>query len=64
MATILNFSLAGRRALRPRPPTGETGAIVLFPGIRYERLEDRRTGRSAGKAAGSSGGKPGCKTDF
>lgn len=67
MATILTFSLAGRRDPRYRAKTGETGTIVPFPGVRYERLDDKQDSpkaREPGKAAVSSSGKARYKPDF
>lgn len=67
MATILTFSLAGRRDPRLRTKSGETGAVIPFPGVRYERLEEQSKNGSradAGQAAVSSSGKARYKPDF
>lgn len=56
MATILPFVVRPAARLRMRP-SGESAAIVIFPGVRYERPED-------GKAAPpnvASGGRRGRK---
>ena len=66
MATILTFTLAKRRDPQYRPKSGQTGTVVPFPGVRYERLEGDRSARSVngGHAAVSPNGKALYKPDF
>ena len=67
MATIIEFSLAGRRDPRSRPKSGQKGTVVPFPGVRYERLENKRKNgetSAKGQAAVTSRGKARFKPDF
>lgn len=67
MATILQFSLAGRRIRTDRPRPGTTATIVPYPGVRYERL-DEGNGHAPAGGVGAAKAKPaakaGMKTDF
>lgn len=66
MATILTFSLAARRVSNSRPKSGKTGSVIPFPGVRYERLKDKKSvkaGQDAKKAV-SANGKARYKPDF
>ncbi|MEX0345058.1 MAG: hypothetical protein AB3N20_09060 [Rhizobiaceae bacterium] len=66
MATILTFTLAGRRVSNKRPKSGKTGSVIPFPGVRYERLTDKKslTAGKDGKTAVSANGKARYKPDF
>ena len=67
MATILTFDLAKRRDPLYRPRSAETGSIVPFPGVRYERIigtKGNAATRQAGQAAVTPNGKALFKPDF
>lgn len=37
MGSVVSFSPRSAAVTRTPPPTGSTGSVVIFPGIRYER---------------------------
>lgn len=51
MATILKFPAHAPVKRRAEPRTGETARIIMFTGVRYERLDDD-------VSKGSGGGRP------
>ncbi len=64
MATIIQFSLAGRRIRTNRLPPGVSATIVPYPGVRYERLGEGDGRAPAGASKPTSVAKAGMKTDF
>ena len=65
--TVIEGARNQRRDPRSRPKSGRTGTVVPFPGVRYERLENKRkNGESSakGQAAVTSRGKARFKPDF
>ncbi len=50
MGQIIAFGTSGRIARRAPPRPGETGQILLFLGVRYERSEEPSPPRRGGLA--------------
>lgn len=50
MATILSFN-PSLRSSKARPyPSGGKATIIIFSGVRYERLDDDESSRGAGSS--------------
>ena len=39
MASVLSFAPRAGAGVDKRPPAGLTASIIIFPGVRYERLD-------------------------
>ncbi|WP_377295296.1 hypothetical protein [Rhizobium sp. SG2393] len=59
MADVIRLTERPRRAVRAEQAIGAGAQILLFTGVRYERLDDRAGGRPSKKRP--SGGKTAAK---
>ena len=53
MGTVLSFSPRVVAGSRPKP-NGELAAVIIFPGVRYERLEDTLAETSKAQKRGAT----------
>lgn len=50
MATILSFNPSARSSKVRSCPTGGGATIIIFSGVRYERLDDGENGKGSGSS--------------